>query len=153
MMNTVGHHLYFMMLCVGMADGHTSDEESKKLQTRASEQVARLCQRDGWDKYDILEKKEQAILKEAAAHLLFSIKTHSLWENFAESVRAMPSSLNHNQNELNDLYDALKSVAEADGIIDIEERLLKGKWVSEHNVLEFVYAEWGLVRYGELHRL
>ena len=143
MMNTVGHHLYFMMLCVGMADGHTSDEESKKLQTRASEQVARLCQRDGWDKYDIIEKKEQDILKVAAAHWLFSIQTGSLWENFAKSVRAMPPSLDYNQNELNDLYDAMKSVAEADGVIDIEE----------HNVLEFVYAEWGLVRYGELHRL
>ena len=94
--------------------------------------------------YNVIEKKEQDILKEAAAHLLFSIQTQSIWENFAESVKAMPSSLNHNQNELNDLYDALKSVAEADGIIDIEERLLKGKWVSEHSVLEFVSAEWGL---------
>jgi hypothetical protein len=143
MMNTVGHHLYFMMLCVGMADGYTSDEERERCKTRASEQVARVCQRDGWDKYDIIEKKEQDILKEAAAHLLFSIQTGSLWENFAKSVRAMPPSLDYNQNELNDLYDAMKSVAEADGTINIDE----------HNVLEFVYAEWGLVRYGELHRL
>ena len=154
MLNTVGHHLYFMMLCMGMADGYTSDEEQEACKTRASEQAARLCQKDGWDKYDILEKKEQDILTEAARHWLFSIQTHSLWENFEESVKAMPSFLNHNQNELNDVYDALKSVAEADGIIDTQERvstkfpqtwLLKGKGVSEHNVLEFVSAEWGLV--------
>ena len=146
MMNTVVLHIYFMMLCVGMADGHTSDEESKKVKTRASEQVARICQRDGWDKYDIIEKKEQDILKEATAYFLDSIQyqaTSSLWVKFQESVRAMPPSLDYNQNELNDLYDALKSVAEADGVIEIDE----------HNVLEFVYAEWGLVRYGELHRL
>ena len=43
---------------------------------------------------------------------------------------------------LNDLYDALKKVAEADDTTGNEE----------FDVLEFVYAEWGLVRYGELHR-
>jgi hypothetical protein len=150
MMDTVGHHLYFMMLCVGMADGYTSDEEKEVCKTRASEQVARLCERDGWDKYDIIDKKEQGILTEAASYLLTSIQTNKLWDNFGESVKMMPPSLNYDQALLNDLYEALKNVAEADisehpvwdGAIDMEE----------HNVLEFVYAEWGLVRYGELHR-
>ena len=142
-MDTVGHHLYFMMLCMGMADGYTSDEEKEVCKTRASEQVARLCERDGWDKYDIIDKKEQDILKDAAAHLLFSIQTQTLWENFGESVKMMPPSLNHDQTMLNDLYDALKKVAEADDTTGNEE----------FDVLEFVYAEWGLVRYGELHRL
>ena len=107
MMKTVGHHLYFMMLWVGMADGHISDKEKEQCETRASEQVARLCEREGWDKYDILEKKQQDILREAASYFNSGVQTNSLWDNFRESVKMMPPSLNHDQTMLNDLYDAL----------------------------------------------
>ena len=80
MMDTVGHHLYFMMLCVGMADGHISDKEKEQCAIRVSEQVARLCEREGWDKYDIFEKKEQDILREVVSYFNSGVQTNSLWD-------------------------------------------------------------------------
>ena len=130
MMETVGHYVYFVQMCVAGSDGELEKEEIDNVCQRAAavNLIGIITGMPGGG--DEVRKISEA------EDYYNSHNSNTIGMAFAEAIGGIAASVNppYDREVLKEFYDAMVGVAAADGEIESGERRL----------LDFAREQWGL---------